>query len=486
MRGACAPWNLWSAIVSITDRRKVCSDLMNPVSRTRLFACLVVAATVLVSVLAYLPAVGNSFISDDFTMIPFVRLTSAHPGELLEVPSEMFRTVSYVYFWLCLKFFGPNPESFYWASIGLHALISLLVGRLILTLSKSSIAASAGAIFFAAYERHHEAVMWISAANDLLLTFFSVLFLIFWESSMSGRAKRVTYWLALFTFCIALFSKEPSVALVPLAGILALLAGLSGREVLRLTAPLLFAVTAYGVLWIGEAQRNFFVTEKYYALTLQFFPVYIRSFWRVLSPCLLFLIPLLFTFRRGRAIHAMGYVRQRNVLFFLGLIALTIVPSSFLTYLDHVPSRHSYLPSVGLAALIGIFFAALYERSRRLGSRVATVSLLGVVLAGNIGYIWLKKEQQFQSRAAPTRELVNILNRRDLQHSGTFPILVCGFPLHLSIARSAAEEFTPFSTGQIAFRDRCGDPAEATTLEWDSSSQTYTISVPSAFSESRL
>jgi hypothetical protein len=461
---------------------------MNSLSRPSLLFCLaVVATTILVSVLAYVPAVGNSFISDDFTMIPFVRLTSAHPGELLEVPSEMFRTVSYVYFWLCLKLFGPNPESFYWAGIGLHAVISLLVGRFILSVSENWIAAAAGSIFFATYERHHEAVMWISAANDLLLTFFSLLFLILWKSSMSERAKAAIYWLAIFTFLIALFSKEPSVGLVPLAAVLTLLAGRSRREFLRLTAPLFLAVTAYGVLWIGEAQRNFFVTEKYYALTLQFFPVYLRSFWRVLSPSLLFLIPLFYAlYRKGRTADAIQQIRQRNVLFFVGMIGLTIVPSSFLTYLDHVPSRHSYLPSVGLAALIGIFFAALYEQSPRLSRKAATACLLGVVVAGNIGYIWLKKEQQFQARAAPTRELISILNRTDLQHSEAAPIVVCGFPLHVSIGRSAAEEFTRFRSGQIAFRDRCEGSVPATILEWDLSSQKYAVRVRSALSESRL
>jgi hypothetical protein len=120
---------------------------------------LMILSVLAVSVAAYWPSLDNSFISDDFTMLPFVRMVSAHPGQLLEMPSEIFRVVSYVYFWICLKAFGPTPEFFYWTGIALHALVSLLVGRLVFVLARNTGAAWAAALFFAAYERHQEAVM---------------------------------------------------------------------------------------------------------------------------------------------------------------------------------------------------------------------------------------------------------------------------------------------------------------------------------------
>jgi hypothetical protein len=147
----------------------------------------IVMSVAAVSVLAYWPSVDNSFISDDFTMLPFVRSVSVHPGAILEMPSEIFRVVSYVYFWVCLKVFGPTPELFYSSGIALHTLASLLVGRLVFVLTRHTGAAWAAALFFAAYERHQEAVMWISAVNDALLTVSSLVFLLLWEKATGTR-----------------------------------------------------------------------------------------------------------------------------------------------------------------------------------------------------------------------------------------------------------------------------------------------------------
>lgn len=440
-----------------------------------------VVSVAAVSVLAYWPSVDNSFISDDFTMIPFVRMVGAHPGQLLEVPSEMFRVVSYVYFWVCLNLFGPNPEPFYWAGIALHALISLLVGRLVFVLTRNTKAAWGAALFFAAYERHQEAVMWISAVNDTLLTLFSVVFLLLWERSISFPERRWNYRLALGALFIALFSKEASVALVPLAVLMMVLRNRPRREIFCQSMPLLLMFAGYVALWLWEANRNFFVTDGHYALGLHFFPVYARSFWRVLSPVLLFLAPVLWlAHRRSSLDEAVRIVRNGYVLFFLAIIVLTIVPYSFLTYLDHIPSRNTYLPSVGLAALTGLFFATLYERSTMLRGRMLCASFLALVLSANVGYIWLKKEPQFNARAAPTRELIANLNGSKFRDIGSGPIHVCGFPLHVSIGRSAVEEFTRFGTGRIAFLDDCDGSLTVNALDWTPRTDSYARRIVSA------
>jgi len=429
----------------------------------------IVLSVAAVGVLAYLPTVHNSFISDDFTMLPFVREVSAHPGQLLEVPSEIFRTVSYAYFWVCLKLFGLTPELFYWTGIALHTLVSLLVGRLVFVLTRNTGAAWAGALFFAAYERHQEAVMWISAVNDTLLTLFFLTFLLLWEHSLSNSKRQWAYVLALATLPIALFSKEPSVVLIPLAVLLMMLKERTWREIVARTAPLLVMLAGYGALWLWAADRNFFVRDGYYALSWHFFPVYVRALWRIISPALLFLVPLLWlAYRRSRLDEASKVLRSGSVCFFLATIALTIVPYSFLTYLDHIPSRSTYLPSVGLAALAGLVFADLYNRSLTPHGRALCIVYLVAVLTANVTYIWLKKEPQFRARSAPTRELIANLNNPEFQAIGDEPIHVCGFPLHVSIGQSAVAEFTRFGSGRIAFLDHCEERLTANALVWRS------------------
>jgi chromate transport protein ChrA len=445
-----------------------------------------VVGVAVLSIVAYLPAVNNSFISDDFTMLPFVRVISEHPGGILEMPSEIFRVVSYVYFWLCLKLFGPTPEPFYIVGIALHTLISILAGRLVFVLTRDARAALVAALFFAVYERHQEAVMWISAVNDALLTLCCLTFLLLWERALESPERKWNYRLALGALLIALFSKEPAVTLIPLAVLLMVLRNRPRREIFQWALPPVLMLCGYVTLWLWEANRNFFVADGHYDLGFHFFPVYARSLWRVVSPSLLLLIPLLWISWRQADTHAVSkLLRHKAVVFSVAVLALTIVPYSFLTYLDHIPSRNTYLPSVGLAALMGILFAALYARAAAAGlrARIACSAFLAVILVGNVSYLWLKKEPQFRERAAPTRELLAILNEARFEDTETAPVYVCGFPLHESIGRRAVEGFTRFGSGRVAFLERCDATQAVNILEWAPGTETYSQRVASADSE---
>jgi len=442
---------------------------------------LAMAAVCVVGVVAYFPAIDNSFISDDFTMLPFVRVLEAHPAAITTIPSEIFRSTSYVYFWACLKAFGPVPEPFYWTGIALHVLISLLVGKLVLGLTQDPLSAWTAALFFAAYERHHEAVMWISGVNDAVLTLFCLVFLILWDRSWTSQKRGWIGGAASVALVIALFSKEASVAMVPLALVLGVVKGYSWRESLRRIAPLSVLLAAYVVLWLSQASRNFFVADGHYALTFSAIPVFAKSFMRVLSPGLLFLAPLvLWGYRRSRLAEVRDVLKNRVTLFFVAAIALTIVPYSFLTYLNHIPSRNTYLPSVGLAALVGILFASFYQALDSPRLRMLSAGFLVVVIAGNISYLWLKKDSQFEGRAAPTRELIANLNDSDFRVGASAPIYICGFPLHVSIAQSAVDGFTPFHRDDLVFREHCDKEVLVNVLDWSASEERYSRRIASA------
>ncbi len=80
---------------------------------------LAMMSIVALSVFAYIPAVDNFFISDDFTLLSYVKALDQSPLYILEAPSEFFRLVSYLYFWACFSVFGLNPQPYYWAGIAL-------------------------------------------------------------------------------------------------------------------------------------------------------------------------------------------------------------------------------------------------------------------------------------------------------------------------------------------------------------------------------
>ena len=69
-------------------------------------------------------------------------------------------------------------------------------------------------------------------------------------------------------------------------------------------------------------------------------------------------------------------------------IAVGLFPYSFLTYSTQIPSRQLYLASAGLAFLFGLAAAQAIRISQKREWLVAAAML--VVLAHNVGYIWIK------------------------------------------------------------------------------------------------
>ena len=437
-----------------------------------------------VAVITYLPAVDNFFISDDFVLLTFLETLNERPLYLLEWPSEVFRLMSYIYFWVCFQFFAIDPVPYYLSGIALHAIVSLLVCTVVLKFTGRWLAAWAAGLFFAGYERHQEAVMWISAANDTILGLnFLIALLLWWRyvtHTAHSRAKTVALGTALVAFAVALFSKEGAVALAPLALVGFVISGSGWRTAIRRTMPLLIMAVGFGVLWMSQSGENFFVTKGLYAFGPHSLPVYARSLLRLVLPSMIFLVPLVILILQEKTGDRPGRIRRwlaesgraPALLFFLAFLALSIIPYSFLTYQNHIPSRNTYLPSIGLAALVGVLFLALYEKASSSWGRRASLGLLLVVVTANVFYIWTRKEPQFRARAAPTLELIRTLNDSALNIQQHSPITICGFPLDTWIGWETVKRFTTVETKDIAFSDVCDDSV-ASALRWDESRGSY-------------
>jgi hypothetical protein len=404
-----------------------------------------------VSVVTYLPAVNNFFISDDFTLLSYLTALKQDPLYIIEAPSEFFRLVSYIYFWLCSSIFGLNSAGYYWSGIALHALASLLVFALVTRLTAEPVAGWAAALFFSAYERHQEAVMWISAVNETILAVNCLVFLLLWE-----RFTPTTRRVACVAFALALFSKEAAVALLPLAVLLLRLKGFTWRAAFKESLPLTAITAGYVYLWLSRASGNFFVTDHYYALGFHFLPVYARSVVRLLAPAVPFLLAGLVL---RRMVDVRGLFRDRRFLFFAALVLLTTIPYSFLTYLPSIPSRNTYLPSAGLAGMLGMMFVLVYRAVSAQRAKAFVAVMFTTTIAANAGYVWMKKEPQYLGRAAPTLELIHAFNALDENVGLESSFCVADFPLHYWIGTESVRWFTRFTTSSIEFSSSC-DPAK--------------------------
>jgi hypothetical protein len=399
---------------------------------------------IMVAVFTYLPAVNNSFISDDFGIFSYLQKFRQSPISILAVPSEFFRLTSYIYFSVCLLLFGTNSEAFYWAGIVLHVTVSLLVYVLVFMTTGKRIAAWAAAFFFAAYERHQEAIMWISASNSTIVTLSCVLFLILWL-----RSSTWSHRLALSVLTVALFSKETAVTLAPLSILVSMMKGKSWRTALRESAPVLTITAGYIVLWLSLSGRNSFVIHHDYAISLHFFPVYARALFRLFSAAIPFVVAI-FVIRR---MPILPLLRQngKEFLFFMVLIALALIPVSFLTYQTSIPSRATYYPSVGLAAIVGLLFHIWHAdlSSRRVG--ILGILCLFAIVAGNIAYVWLKKDPQYIERAAATRQLLLSLNDLTPRLGTGKSVCVENFPLDPSVGTEATRWFSSIPPQNVIF-----------------------------------
>jgi len=363
------------------------------------------------------------FISDDYLQIALGRQYGPVSGWSALAGDALYRAraTSLVITYWTERFFGFSPLPFYASAILLHVLNTWLVFVLTSRLGLGWRMALCAAAFFAIYEGHQEAVMWYAALPELLVFTFSLSTLILWSRWLSARSRRPLYYAAaLLAFALALLSKEPAVAVVPLLGVL------SGRRrrAWPWIAPFaLLAVGCFATTYAGrDAHQHFH--DGTFSLAAPVGWTVLNSlgslvwFWGLLSLV---------------ALVVWGHRRDgRTALLAMVWIPITLLPYSFLTYMPRVPSRHTYFASVGLAWVIAAAFL-VFRRRFRASYRWLAPALAGVVLLHNCGYVWITKHAQFMQRAQPTEALVEAARR------ATGPLVIRCYPYNAEIAQLALE-----------------------------------------------
>ena len=110
------------------------------------------------------------------------------------------------------ELFHLNPAGHHLINALIHACNAALLFVLLFQLTKQLWSCAFIAALFAWHPLHVESVAWISERKDVLSTFFSLLTLLSYAKYVQKNCKR-DYWLALFFFALALFSKPMPVTL---------------------------------------------------------------------------------------------------------------------------------------------------------------------------------------------------------------------------------------------------------------------------------
>jgi len=211
---------------------------------------------------AYAPARRGGFVWDDDAYLTNNPLITAADGLgriwfSLDAPSQYFPLV-YTMFRFEHGLWGMNPLGYHAVNILLHALVALLLWRLLAVLSLPG--AWLAAALFAVHPVHVESVAWITERKNLLSTVFllgSVLTWLRFVAAAPGARRLLWYGSSLGMCALALFSKTTTCTLPLVLLLLGWLKGerVSGRRLLHL-APFTVLAVVMGLVTIWWEQNH--------------------------------------------------------------------------------------------------------------------------------------------------------------------------------------------------------------------------------------
>ena len=390
------------------------------------------------AIVAYLPALGQPFISDDY---PGIRYSLRYGPvsawkDLANDPVERPRATTFVLSYAVYHLVGMRPAAFYSANILLHIINCWLLfaaGRWRAIGYKLSFW---GAAFFAVYEGHSEAIMWFSACNELLMFLFGFLSFVCWLNFLEGESsKRRWLWLALSFFCFipSLLSKESAVIFIALFALPLLFPKPRLGQALYSLPHALICVPYVISIFMARSQSMRFHNQSF-VLSAPFWITWPVSYGRMLWFWGLASMIALFVWSRNeRSQEPQSAIRNLRspVLVSVLWMGIGFIPYMFVDYMHKIPSRHTYLASAGLAWLIGAAIIAMKERCAK-NYKLAPAAILLVILTHNVVYLWTKKHGQYLERAQPTERLLSLARSVD------GPIYVKCFPSNLDRAHAEA------------------------------------------------
>ncbi len=422
---------------SITGAEDPDRDIPKNVSR-RWIAAAMMSVTIL-SVIAYARALRMPFIADDYLQIQLSRDYGpiSSWGALAADALYRCRATSLVFTYWLERIAGLDPWYYNVASLMQHIVNSLLVLAMGMWRPVGWRVSAIAACFFAISQRHSEAVVWFSAIPELLVFFFAVASFLFWVRWLEERpVPGLLYAGSLACFLLALLSKESAVAVVPLCALAIVVH--PGTPLKRLwgLAPFAAMAVAYFLLDYFARDANQHYRDGTFSLKAPFAGTLLRSFagllwvWGVVS------LPMLFT-KAAR--------RWRSTVTFAAVwIVISLFPYSFLTYMPRVPSRHTYLASVGLALIVAVGMLSFRRWSRKWNLAWPVPAVAALIIVHQCGYLWTVKQYQYSERARPTEELVNLASGPGKRiHAECFPYdpIIAELALQIRLGEGFRPEF---------------------------------------------
>jgi hypothetical protein len=389
-------------------------------ARVLLLSALVACAT-----LPYLNMLFNGFVYDDNTQLlknPYIRnfhylkaIFTTDVWSFSGLPvSNYYRPMMMTGYLVCYKLFGLRASCFHLVSLLLHVLVVFLVFALAERATGDRVCAFVAGALFALHPVHTESVAWIAGVTDLELTFFYLLTFGFFLASArpGGRQSKSMLAATVVSFIFALLAKEQAMTLPALATVYEHFyrgdhsETSTSQKAARYSPLWVLCVTyvAFRIRFLGALApaRNLpgmtlgqtllsavALVGQYVGKVL--WPVRLCLFWvfrpstspfdpRVLAglSVLSALLAVFLVCWRSRE-HDVRFASFAILWFFA---TLAPVLNAHWVGEDVFAERYLYLPSVGVAWLIGVGASELWRLAMLLPAQRRALLLAGIALSG--------------------------------------------------------------------------------------------------------
>lgn len=427
----------------------------------------------LLAAVAYWPITGAYFRHDDFSWLRVAQQWQADSRSLAHGDTGVTLVYNIIYD-ATYRRWGLNPKPYFVWLLCLHVLNCWLVMMLTWLVAKRAWAMWMGGLFFALLFSHHEAVTWPAAGLHVLVAAFFLGAVLFWMLYRQGR----NWALILSVLCtlLALMTKDSGVAIIPLLVAADWL--LYPRTSRR---PLFWHAAAYVVLagWrvilppLSEAMEpgsehyhfgahmlwnlvsgppQMLVPDLRFENYMHFLQQLLPAQWVTLVVHISYLAVALLTVFAVWGLWR-GSAQVRLGILWCYLAFLPFLPFSY----DYARApRYLYVPSVGLALLVGLLAAAIADRMPAGWNWNRFLALLVVIVfvSGSLGFAWTVCSNRLRDSRLRQHMVLHVTARLATAQPGTV-IHLCGLPDHLCDVVWAVPLYYPVA---MIVRDSCDDP----------------------------
>lgn len=387
--------------------------------------------------------VSSSFIHNSrniFRIFTVNAWAAADPAGLVAFP--YFRPVIAGFLIICYRLFGTTPVGYHFASLLLHATVTLLVFLVLRKVSGRRWTALLATLLFAVHPVHVESVAWISGVTDPLMAVFALLAFYLYLRYREGGG---TYYivLSLFTYFLAINSKETAIIL-PLLTVCWELwhskdTSLKQRINRALIQGSLFAIpTAVYLYTRYQVNGSLLFTDKPYFTvgdTLRIIPTAMMKYLRLmvvpegykiqhytvppeslLNGALIGLVLLIIA-----VVLAIRFVKSRPlhfaILWFFGWLVLSFLALRGRPTIG-VQERYLYLPSIGFCLALALGLEWLFRNERFKTLAPTGVVAIVLVLLSTWSIVSIKQNRVWSDTLTVFRHTVELDPNSPHAHAG--------------------------------------------------------------------